>query len=93
MVDRGEKLAEYVVNLGKHSTALDQQKYDKPPRLAQSWGVEEGSTSDLVLQDGQQFGPDVNEVPAHPRSSQYMGHTSTCLHAHVPQPKVTVPIL
>ena len=49
--------------------------------------AEKGSTSDLVMQDGQQFGPDVNKVPAHPRSSQYKGHASTCLHAHVPHPK------
>ena len=49
--------------------------------------AEKGSTSDLVMQDGQQFGPDVNKVPAHPRSSQYKGHASSCLHAHVPHPK------
>ena len=61
--------------------------------MAQSRGAQKGSTSDLVMQGGQQFGPGVNKVSAHPRSSHYKGHASTCLHDHVPHPEVTEPIL
>ena len=84
----------YILDIIAFHTQLHwTNRNDKPPRLAQSRGAEEGSTSDLVIQDGQQFGPDVNKVPAHPRSLQYKGHASTCLHAHVPHPKATVSIL
>ena len=91
MVQR--RAARWVCGKIKERTQLHwTNRNDKPPRLAQSRGAEESSTFDLVIQDGQQFGPDINKVPAHPRSSQYKGHASTCLHAHVPHPEATLPI-
>ena len=89
----GKQLAGYVVNFKARTELHRTNRNDEPPRLAQSRGAEEGSMSDLVIQDGQQFGSDVNKVPAHPCSSQYKGHASTCLHAHVAAPTVTIPQL
>ena len=64
----------------------------KPPKLTQSQGMEDGSTPDLVVQDGQQLGYNVNNDPGYSRSLQYKGHAFTCSHAGVPYPEATVPI-